>query len=54
MEGVAITLSDDNLPEGWVWADRAALRDRYAVPNAFQAFLPYVEARLREEAGTWS
>ena len=54
MEGVAITLSDRTLPEGWVWADGEALRDRYALPNAFRAFLPYVEARLREEEGAWS
>lgn len=24
------------LPDGWVWADRAALRSDYAVPNAFR------------------
>ena len=54
MEGVAITLSDRTLPEGWVWADGEALREHYALPNAFRAFLPYVEARLREEEGAWS
>ena len=37
----------DALPEGWVWADRAALREVYAVPNAFQAFSHLVEERLR-------
>ena len=34
------------LPEGWVWADRAALERDYAVPNAFQSFAGAVEARL--------
>ena len=33
-----IEAADDSLPEGWVWADRSALRDIYAVPNAFQSF----------------
>ena len=37
----------DALPEGWVWADRAELREVYAVPNAFQAFSHLVEERLR-------
>ena len=37
----------DALPEGWVWADRAELRQVYALPNAFQAFSHLVEERLR-------
>ena len=35
-----------DLPEGWVWADRAALEREYAVPNAFQAFSEYVKGKL--------
>ncbi len=35
-----------DLPEGWVWADRAALRDVYAVPNAFKFVEEAVERRL--------
>ena len=35
-----------DLPEGWVWADRAALRDTYAVPNAFRSFEKIVLDRL--------
>ena len=46
MTALAGELDDPTLPEGWVWADRAGLRDRYAVPNAFQAFSPYVADRL--------
>lgn len=39
-------LDGPDLPQGWVWADRAALRDTYAVPNAFQAFQRLVSDRL--------
>ena len=46
MEGISLTLSDEHLPEGWVWADRQALRERYPVPNAFAPFLPLVEEKL--------
>ncbi len=34
------------LPEGWVWADRTALRDTYALPNAFGCFARPVLDRL--------
>ncbi|MEG0766037.1 MAG: NUDIX domain-containing protein, partial [Pseudoflavonifractor sp.] len=34
------------LPQGWVWADKAQLRDQYAVPNAFGSFTHLVEERL--------
>lgn len=49
MEGVRLDLAGDRLPEGWVWADRQALRQVYPVPNAFSAFLPAVEAELARE-----
>ena len=39
-------LDAPDLPEDWVWADRPALRDVYAVPNAFQSFAPLVGGRL--------
>ena len=38
--------ASDGLPEGWVWADRAALAGEYAVPNAFQSFAHLVWERL--------
>ena len=41
-----VEAASPELPEGWVWADRAALERDYAVPNAFQAFAGAVEARL--------
>lgn len=46
MGALALELDSPDLPEGWVWADRAALRDVYAVPNAFQSFAPAVARRL--------
>lgn len=46
MDAVVVTASDGRLPPDWVWADRADLRTRYAVPNAFQCFCHLVEGRL--------
>ena len=37
----------NELPAGWVWADRAGLQEVYAVPGAFEAFRSKVEERLR-------
>ena len=39
-------LDRSDLPEGWVWAGRADLRDVYAVPNAFRSFEQAVLDRL--------
>jgi len=47
MTALAGELSSPDLPEGWVWADRQALRERYALPNAFQCFAARVDALLR-------
>ncbi len=46
MTALAAELSSPDLPEGWVWADRRALRERYALPNAFRCFAAQVDARL--------
>lgn len=46
MIALAGELDLPDLPEGWVWADRAALRDIYAVPNAFRSFEQAVLDRL--------
>ena len=46
MAALAAEASSPALPEGWVWADRAALAREYAVPNAFQPFQGAVEERL--------
>ena len=46
MTALAGELEGPDLPEGWMWADRAALRDVYAVPNAFRSFEQVVLDRL--------
>ena len=46
MHAVAVEAAGDELPEGWVWCDRAALLQEYAVPNAFRAFEGKVLERL--------
>ena len=46
MTAVSAESGTDALPDGWVWADKAALRETYAVPNAFSDFRDKVEARL--------
>jgi A/G-specific adenine glycosylase len=46
MTALVCELPDDTLPDGWVWADRTALRATYAVPNAFQSFSARVTDRL--------
>ena len=46
MSALAVEAGSPALPEGWVWADRAALAREYAVPNAFQPFQGAVEERL--------
>ena len=46
MTALSGELDSPALPEGWVWAGRADLRDVYAVPNAFQAFQGIVSDRL--------
>ena len=46
MTAFAGEVSSPDLPAGWVWADRAALRDQYAVPNAFRFVEESVERRL--------
>ncbi|MDD2956777.1 MAG: A/G-specific adenine glycosylase [Oscillospiraceae bacterium] len=46
MDAVVVETAADTLPPGWVWADRAALHSRYAVPNAFHSFEHIVGERL--------
>lgn len=46
MNGVAVEAGEQDLPQGWVWADRVALQRDYAVPNAFRAFEKKVMERL--------
>ena len=46
MTTLAGELDGPDLPQGWVWAGREALRDTYAVPNAFRSFEKTVLDRL--------
>ena len=46
MNAYVVTAEGDELPDGWVWADWAALREVYAVPSAFQSFSHIVEENL--------
>ncbi len=46
MRAYTVAAQDDALPRGWVWADRAELREKYSVPSAFQSFRHIVEENL--------
>lgn len=46
MTVLAGELSEPELPEGWVWANRKQLRDVYAIPNAFRCVEEVVAQRL--------
>ena len=49
MEALLVEAAGEALPPGWVWAGPGELEERYAVPNAFQAFRGTVEQRLGGE-----
>lgn len=51
MTGRAILALDDQLPEGWLWADKHDLNHVYAIPNAFDGFSPMVEKYLAFNTG---
>jgi len=46
MTAFSAEMSAPDLPEGWVWADRRDLRDKYALPSAFDFVKEAVEERL--------
>jgi len=46
MTAQIVQAADDTLPEGWVWADKYELKDRYAIPNAFDGMAHLVDERL--------
>jgi A/G-specific adenine glycosylase len=46
MRALAVETAGESLPQGWIWADRAALAGEYALPNAFSAFSPAVQERI--------
>lgn len=41
-----VTAADDTLPPGWIWADREALRERCALPSAFETMTALVYERI--------
>ncbi len=43
MTAWTVEAETEDLPAGWVWADRRALTGTYAIPNAFQGFWHIVE-----------
>ena len=48
MQAYALHLPAPDLPAEWLWADAEALREVFAIPSAFSAFAPLVEAGLLE------
>lgn len=51
MTGHAILALDEELPEGWLWADKYDLKHVYAIPNAFDGFSATVEKYLAFHTG---
>ena len=47
MSAYTVMAAGEELPEGWVWADRAALGRDYAVPSAFAPFGHIVQEHIR-------
>ena len=48
MTARVVEAASSALPEGWVWADGAQLREVYAVPNAFDGVEHLVEERISQ------
>ncbi len=46
MKAYTVAAEGEELPPGWVWADKGELRERYSVPSAFQAFSHIVGENL--------
>ena len=46
MTAYTLEAESDALPSGWVWADKAALRELYSLPSAFAPFTHLVEVHL--------
>jgi len=49
MTGYEVEAGSGELPEGWIWADKKALRGEYAIPSAFQGFDRVVTERLERK-----
>ena len=51
MTGWQIELGAQAAPEGFLWAGEAALRAEYALPGAFKAYKPLLEAEFSPKTG---
>jgi len=49
MQAFVVEAAGDELPPGWIWADKWELDQVYALPNAFQS----VEGAVRERLSKW-
>jgi A/G-specific adenine glycosylase len=48
MKVYTVRAEGDQLPEGWLWADKGQLAGQYSVPSAFAPFAHLVEAYFQE------
>jgi len=46
MTAYTVSAATDTLPDGWVWADRKELTEKYSVPSAFAPFAHIVEEAI--------
>ena len=46
MNAYVVQAQREELPEGWVWADRGELAEKYSLPSAFAPFAPVVKENL--------
>ena len=46
MTAYTVAPAGETLPPGWVWADRAALAEKYALPSAFRCFAHIVSENI--------
>jgi A/G-specific adenine glycosylase len=49
MSGLRAETDTEQLPPGWAWASQQELREKYAIPNAFEPFRKAVEGMLEED-----
>lgn len=47
MTAQVVVAATDKLPQGWIWADKAAWRDTYPIPSAYSPFQALAEEHLR-------
>ncbi len=50
MTAKAMILTNEDLPNGWIWATQSELQHVYALPSAFAAFSPLVERYMQSKS----